>query len=133
MLSKTSSSVEGEVEDSDVELLSCRHLVDLAPRDRADVAELLRDDDVGLDLLPDVGVDGVQRLPVRGRFGDGLVDLDTRQIASPEERRRDLRPLRGLRRPVAPCVTPTTWSPSPTAKRTSVAPGTSEQIRTGPP
>jgi hypothetical protein len=56
----------------------------LARRHCAHVAELLRDDDVGLDLLPDRLVDCVERLAFARGLGHGRVDLRTRKVVAVE-------------------------------------------------
>ena len=70
-------------------------------RDGADVAELLHDDHVGLDLRPPLLLDRVERPAVPRRLGDDAVDLAARQVAGLDQRRGDDRLRRRLRRPVA--------------------------------
>ena len=110
-------------------LVMCDSLVDPAAGDGTHVAELLRDDDVGLDLPPDVRIDRVQGTAGRRRLRDGGIDLGAREISGLDERCGHDRPLASLGGQSHSCVTPTTCSPSPSANRISVAAGTSEQIR----
>jgi hypothetical protein len=90
-----------EVDDLDLERAGGDDLVELVGRDRADLAQLLGDDDLRVDLRPHLGVHGVERLAVAGRSGDGPVDLRTAELGSLNEGCGDGGPLRSLRRPVA--------------------------------
>jgi hypothetical protein len=91
----------GVVNHVDVERGCVRDLVQLIGRDGANLAELLRYDDVGVDLGPHVRVDRVERLVARGRLGHRAIDVGTRQLRGLDERRGHSRSLGGLRRPVA--------------------------------
>jgi len=101
MQTSTWSSVEGEKSTTSTSSERAVTIVELVGRNRADLAELLGDDDVRVDLCPHLGVHGVERLAVAGRIGDGPVDLRTGELGGLDERCRDGGPLRGLGRPVA--------------------------------
>ena len=90
-----------EVEHLDVERTRLQDPFDLVGGDGADVAELLHDDHVGLDLRPPLLLDRVERPAVPRRLGDHPVDLAARQVAGLDQRRGDDGLRRRLRRPVA--------------------------------
>jgi hypothetical protein len=90
-----------EVEHLDVERPGADGAVHLVGGDRAHVAELLHDDDVGLDLGPRLLLDGVQGVAVAGGLGDHAVDLAALEVARLDERRCHDGALGRLRRPVA--------------------------------
>ena len=91
----------GVVQHPDVQRTRAQRALDLIGRDRADVAELLHDDDVGLDLGPLLLLDRIQRPAVSRGLGDDLVDLGAREVSGLDQRRGDDRLRRRLRRPVA--------------------------------
>ena len=118
------------VDRLDVEATRAHELVHFVARDRAHVAELLHEHDVGLDLAPRVLVDRVEGTAVDDCRGDGAVDLDARGPSlSMSDAVTDGLVVASCGQSHS-CVTPTTRSPRPSAKTISVAPGTSEQIFT---
>ena len=122
------SIVEARSQHLDLERPRAQHALDLVRGDGADLAELLHDDDVGLHLGPALLVDRVERAAVPGvsatsRSISALVRSPVWMRGGGDDRLRG-----GLRGQSHSWVTPTTSSPSPSAKSTSVAAGTSEQI-----
>jgi hypothetical protein len=57
-----------------------RDLAHVVVADRADRAKLLGDDEVGLEVVQEIGVELVDRLAALGVFADGGVDLGRRQV-----------------------------------------------------
>jgi hypothetical protein len=67
-----------------------RHGAHVVDADRADRAQLLGDDEVGLEVAQAVGVELVDRLAALGALADGRVDLAGRE-ARGETVARDVR------------------------------------------
>ena len=69
-------------DDLDLDSLRTDDLLEIVGRDGADLAELLGDHDVRIDLRPRFLVDRVERLAVLSRSDDRAVDLGARQLGS---------------------------------------------------